>query len=407
MAIGFNPFDGTQVDDQYPVLTSLRQFQPVTEVEPGLFYVSRYEDIVEISRNWVDFGQGGFHDPMKPDTRQEDEKNLGETDPPFHTLVRKHLNTVFSPSKIPSFEPLVRDVSRELIGRFADQKRADLVGDYASPLTARVIGRLSGLEADDLDLVQSYAHDCVVAIEDPATDRDSVEVKAAYRRCSDFEDRLRGVIARRRRAWDPPIDFLTALLECTDENGEPISDQRLLTHLSKDLLLGGAETTAHLIANVFYELLSDRSRYERVRQDRSLVPHAVEETLRHLTVVQVLFRRANTDSIVSGTPIPKGSVVALGMASGCRDEAIFDHPGQFDLDRGDVARRHLAFNVGLHHCVGAPLARLEAVCALEDMLDRFPDLSLAPGTEYRRVQWFVMRGPTLLQVDLYPHEIQF
>ena len=137
-----------------------------------------------------------------------------------------------------------------------------------------------------------------------------------------------------------------------------------------------------------------------MRDDRALVPHAVEECLRHRPVVNVLFRRPAADCEFQGVKIPAGSVVALGYSAANHDEALYDHPEQFDLDRGDEVRRQLGFGWGPHLCIGAPLARLEGAHLLNAMLDRIPAMRLAPGFTYERVTTFMMRGPVRLDVEL-------
>jgi cytochrome P450 len=284
-----------------------------------------------------------------------------------------------------------------LVAGFASGHGADLVADYASPLPAQVIGRLSGVPEADLPLVRSYSDDFIYAGIDPESDAG----KAAKARCDAFDDHLRGLIAERRAGGDVRDgggDLLSALLQCTDEDRNPISDERVLTHLSKDILVGGIETTTHFVANLFHQLLTTPGLYERVAADRTLVPHAVEESLRHLAPVQVVFRRTKENADIAGTAVPAGSVIVLGLTSACRDESLFPDPDQFDLSRGDTAKRHLAFNGGIHLCVGAPLARLEGVCALEAALDRIPNMKLAPGESYDRVDFFMMRGPKHLHV---------
>jgi len=257
-----------------------------------------------------------------------------------------------------------------------------------------VIGRLSGLPDGDLPRIRAYSDDFVFSGLDPTSEA-AAEERA---RCEAFDDHLRSVIAGRRASSERPDDLLSTLLACTDDHGDAISDERVLTHLSKDILVGGVETTTHFVANLFFQLLSEPGLYERVREDRSLVRTAVEESLRHLAPVQVVFRRAKADATVAGTDIPAGSVIVLGLSSGCRDDAVFDHADVYDVDRGDAARRHLAFNGGIHLCVGAPLARLEGVCALDAVLDRILHMELAPGAGYQRVPFFMMRGPVRLDV---------
>jgi cytochrome P450 len=393
MSVQYNPFDPAQVDDHFETLAALRREAPVAEVMPGVFYLSRHEDIVEVSRDYKTFRQGGFR-PLEEDDRTPDEMELGETDPPFHTAVRKNLGAVLSPPRVRAYEPMVQAVCADLVEAFADSGKVDLIAEYGAPLPAQVIGRLSGIPEADLSLVRAYSDDFIFAGTAAGTD----EGAAAAARCLEFDQHLRQVISERRRSGERPDDLMTALIQCIDDQGQPISDERVLTHLSKDILVGGVETTTHLIGNLFSEVLSQPGLYQRLREDRSLVPAAVEESLRHLAPVQVLFRRTTTDAVVHGTTIPADSVVVLGLASANRDEAVFDHAEVYDVDRPDVTRRHLGFNWGIHLCVGAPLARLEGVCALNAVFDRIPSMALASDFSYRRVPFFMMRGPVSLDV---------
>jgi cytochrome P450 len=213
-----------------------------------------------------------------------------------------------------------------------------------------------------------------------------------------FDDRIRALIAQRRAATTRPDDILSRLLAAEGPDGQPLSDDKILVHLAGDMVVGGVETTTHLVGNLFYEVLRTPGAYEQLRADRSLVPNAVEETLRIRGPVQVLFRIPKEDVEVGGVGIPAGSLVALGYASANHDETVFEDPDDFVADRADVAKRHLGFGFGIHLCVGAPLARLELACALDAVLDRIPSMALAPGYGYERVEFFMMQGPTRLDV---------
>jgi cytochrome P450 len=391
----YNPFDPAQVDDHFEVLAALRQSDPISEVMPGVFYLARRDDIVAVSKDPATFVQGGF-EPLSEDLRSLDQHELGATDPPFHTIVRRNLATFFSPKKMASFEPMVRQACDALAERLVGQAETDLIASFGAPLPALVIGRMSGVPEEDLNLVRAYSDDYIFAQVQAGTE----EADAARARCLLFDDHLRQVIATRRESGERPDDLLTTLIESHDDDGTPISDERILTHLSKDVLIGGIETTTHFIGNLFFQILSQDGLYERLRQDRDLVPAAVEESLRHLTPVQVVFRKAVADATVGGCPIPAGSVLALGLASGSRDATVCPHAEEFDVRRGSASRRHLAFNFGIHLCVGAPLARVEGIVALNAMLDHFAVMALAPGYAYQRVEFFMMRGPTRLDVTL-------
>jgi cytochrome P450 len=391
----YNPFEPAQVDDHFEVLAALREDDPVTEVMPGVFYLARRDDIVAVSKDPATFVQGGF-EPLTEDLRSLDQRELGETDPPFHTIVRRNLASFFSSKKMAEFEPLVRDACDSLAGSLAGRPEVDLIGTFGAPLPALVIGRMSGVPEDDLRLVRAYSDDYIFAKVHAGTEA----ADAASARCLLFDDHLREVIRNRRDSGQRPDDLLTTLIECHDDAGIPISDERILTHLSKDVLIGGIETTTHFIGNLLFQILSQDGLYERLRRDRELVPAAVEESLRHLAPVQVVFRKAAAAAVVSGHQIPAGSVIVLGLASGSRDATVCPHAEEFDVTRGPASRRHLAFNFGIHLCVGAPLARLEGVVALNALLDRFPVMSLAPDYAYQRVVFFMMRGPTRLDVVL-------
>jgi cytochrome P450 len=393
MTSRYNPFEPAQVDDHFDVLAALRQSDPITEVMPGVFYLARRDDIIAVSKDPASFVQGGF-EPLTEDLRSPDQHELGETDPPFHTVVRRNLAAFFSIKKIAAFEPLVREACDKLTARFSDQSSVDLIGAFGAPLPALVIGRMSGLPEEDLPLVRAYSDDYIFAKVHAGTE----EADAASARCLQFDEHLRHVIAARRESGAPPDDLLTTLIESHDDAGLPIFDERILTHLSKDVLIGGIETTTHFIGNLFFQILSEEGLYETLRQDRDLVPAVVEESLRHLAPVQVVFRKAAVDATVGGQSIPAGSVLVLGLASGSRDATVCPHAEEFDVTRGQASRRHLAFNFGIHLCVGAPLARLEGITALNAMLDRFPAMALAPEYTYQRVEFFMMRGPSRLDV---------
>jgi cytochrome P450 len=295
---------------------------------------------------------------------------------------------------VKALEPMVRSTCADLVDRIAAGGPADLVADLGVPLPALVISQLAGLEAGDATVVREYCDDFVSAVADPsALDPDGLA------RCAHFEDELQVRIATRRAAITVPDDLLTALAKCPGDDGAPISIDRVLTHLTKDVFIGGLETTTHLIGNLFFEILTTDGLYDRLRADRSLVPAAVEESLRHLSPVQIAMRRVATETELAGTTLPSGGIVVLGLGSANRDEAVFTEPDRYDVDRDEAElRSHVAFDRGIHACVGAGLVRLEARVALETVLDRFRRLELAPGATYERVRHFMMRGPSSVVV---------
>lgn len=378
------------------MLARLRQEAPVSELKPGFFYISRHQDVLEVCRSPEVFGQGR-HIPPYLDTRTQDQLNLGETDPPEHMRVRKVLAALLTPAKVRAMEPLIRGTCADLVNRFAERGRADIIADLAWPMPVAVIGSLSGMPGRYHAEFAAYSDAFMMR-----TDADPRKIEAARKIVDRFDAVARQVIRERQTSSHRPDDVLTGLIESRDADGNPLSEDKILTHMTKDVIVGGTETTKHLIGNMFYCLCTTPGAYERVRADRSLVPAAVEETLRILGPVQVMFRVPKVDVEIRGCPIPAGSTVAVGYASANHDEAAFENAGTFSLDRDSKAKPHFGFGHGIHLCVGAGLARLEAACALNAVLDRAANMELAAGFQYRRVRFFVMRGPQSLDVRFDP-----
>jgi cytochrome P450 len=394
VAADYDLFDPLQVDGHDTVLARLRRESPISECAPGLLYVARYQDILEVCRKPEIYRQGR-HIPAHQDTRSKDELNLGETDPPEHSQIRKVLAALLTPAKVRAMEPEIRRICARMVAAFEHQGRAELIADLAGPLPGAVIGSMTGLP--------DYLHAQFRPYTDAfmtRTDSDPVKVARAGAIVGEFDTQVREIIRARLASTERPSDFLTGLIESVDERGAHLSEDKILTHLTKDIVVGGTETTKHLLGNLFYNLCSTANAYERVRVDRSLVPVAVEETLRATPPVQVMFRVAAADTSIGGHPVAAGSTLALGYASGGRDEDHFEAADDFSLERRNYARNpHLGFGHGIHFCVGAALARLEAHSALNAVLDRLSHMRLAPGFRYERVRFFVMKGPERLNVE--------
>jgi cytochrome P450 len=192
----------------------------------------------------------------------------------------------------------------------------------------------------------------------------------------EFAAYIREAITRRKEAADPPDDIITRLLR-TDVEGEFLSEAAVCTQ-TMFLIIAGNETTRNLIANILHTLAVDAALYDRLRGDRSLVNVVVEESLRHDSPVQVLARAVLEDTEIEGCPLERGQRVVFGVASANRDEAVFECPEQFRLDR-PRPREHLAFGAGPHVCPGASLARMEARLLLRAFLDAVASFSLTDG----------------------------
>lgn len=392
----YNPFDPDQVDGQDEALARLRPTCPVVEAGPGVHLLTRYEDVVAVSKDAVAYPQAPFR-PLADDDRGPDEKQLGESNPPHHGQIRRLMQAILSPPRVRALTPHVHQVCEELATDLAGRERADLVAALARPLPEQVIGHLLGVPEELRPRLHAYSTDVVSMTQSP----DGPEREAATARVQDFDAALLEVIRHRRTMASPPDDAMTALVQARDDDGKPLSDHKILLHLSKDLISGGIDTTTHLVGNLFWDLLATEGAYQRVRQDRSLVPVAVEESLRFRPVVNTLFRQPAADVTVAGTTVPAGSIVALSYASANHDESVFDDADAYDLGRPEaVARRHLGFGAGIHLCVGAALARMEVSTLLSSVLDHVPEMRLAPDATYERVRFYLMRGPIAVDVEI-------
>lgn len=395
MASAFNPYDTSALSDPYDAMADARRSCPVGEFAPGMFYVARRRDVLSVLRDPVAFKQAGFN-PADTTERHPEDLFLGELDPPMHTRKRALDMTALAPSKVAEVEPYIRALCTELVEGFAGADRVDLLNDYALLIPARVITHMIGVPEDDSPQFRHWADTRLLGSNPDAP----AELKAAAAEAdARFKEYVLALIGERRAAAAPPDDLVTRMVQYVDENGRPFTDREIVAEIM-NLIIGGNETTTFLISNMLWRLLLDPERYARVRDDRSLLPAAIEESLRLDSPVDVLFREATCPVSLGDQTLPEGAIVAIGLASANRDESSYDHPGDFDLDRAAAERRHLAFGNGIHFCPGAPLARLEATCAMEALLDRIPQMRLAPEFRYERIDFFMLRGPKHLEVVL-------
>jgi cytochrome P450 len=258
----------------------------------------------------------------------------------------------------------------------------DLIDALAFPLPIAVICHLLGVPAEDQASFRVWGHDVATTLEPQST-------PAAESRSRSSELALTAYLrelVRKRRA-DPDDSLLSALV-AAEEEGDRLSPGELVS-TALLLLIAGFETTVNLIGNGTVALLGDPEHWKGLGDDPSLVPVAVEELLRYDSPVQMTSRTATEDVDVGGTVIPKGAPIIVAIGGANRDPDVFEQPDQLKIDRPN-ASRHLAFSLGMHHCLGAALARLEGRIAVEELTRRYPGLELA-GTPTRR-QLLVLRG---------------
>ena len=401
--------------DPYPLLEELREAAPVLWVsQQGLesWIVTRYDDVraVLADNRFVKAPEtvpealrkfkAAFGNQVESDVR-----SLLATDPPDHTRLRRLVGKAFTPRRVDGLRRRAQQVTDGLLdaidGDGGDRTGVvDLVEGLTIPLPVTMIGELVGVPAEDRADFKKWSDALLVVPRDEEGRRSrqaGAEALRAY-----FAD----LVAERRRTMRPELapdaqpDLVSALLTARDEGGR-LSEQELLSMLMV-VLTAGHETTGNLIGNSVLALFDWPDRRRRLQADPGLLRVAVEELLRFVgPVMQPTLRVASEDVEIGGVVIPAGSVVVCMLASANRDPRRFPAPDEFDVARED--NPHLGFGHGIHFCLGAPLARMEAETALGSLLRRFPDMELAAGRQ--KIPWrpsALLRGPAVLPVRLRP-----
>ncbi len=293
-------------------------------------------------------------------------------DPPRHTKLRALISKAFTPRVVANLEPRIRELSRTLLDNAIVRGEMDLVEDYSLPLPMMVIAELIGVPVSDWPRYKRWS-DVILKIANTFTkDEEAAETVAEYRAVTAemrvFVNDL--IVERRTSSRD---DLLTRLVQA-EVDGQRLSDDEVLGFMQL-LLVGGQETTVNLINNAVLCLLDNRDQLARLQASPELLPSAIEEVLRYRSPLQWMPRATRRDVEIHGQVIPPGKLVLPLIGSANRDPKHFPDPGRFDITRDP--NPHIAFGHGIHACLGAPLARLEARIALAVILTRLQNVKLA------------------------------
>ena len=356
-------FAPAQVANPYPAYREWRVQQPIARPHERLFVLSRFAGCEAVLAD-VSFGHTGPGD-TRPFGGRTREANIGSflgMNPPDHTRLRRLVSRAFTPARVKALTPRIETITGELLGGIdSEEGPFDLMERLALPLPVRVICELLGVPPGDHDLLVGWSAalsraldpDFLLTGDDRARQRDARDAFAAY---------LRGLLPVRRQF--PGDDLISALVQVHDE-GDALSEDELIATVIL-LLVAGHETTRSLIGGGALALLRHPGQLAILREQPELTGQAVEELLRYDPPVQLVTRYALRDAQVAGTTIPAGSFILLLIGAANRDETAFRDPDRFEVRRD--THRHLAFGHGIHFCLGAPLARLEATVALRRLL---------------------------------------
>ena len=382
----FVNIDGPSLDP-FPQYEKMRESAPVFRDEAsGSWHVFRYDDVQRVlSEHGTFSSRMGGDDPSE--TGQLFAASLITADPPRHRQLRSLVTRAFTPKAVDALAPRISSLTEELLDGIASKGSADLIDELAYPLPVIVIAELMGIPAEDRD---RFKHWSDVIVSQTQTGAQTADHSSTNREMTEY---FLALIQLRRR--QPGTDLISNLL-VAEIDGQKLSVAELLGFCSL-LLVAGNETTTNLIGNAVLSFTEQPGTMERLRAEPSLLSHAIEEVLRYRSPVQSMYRVTAADTTLGDVQVPAGAPLVAWIGSANRDERQFHRPEQFDIHR--TPNRHLAFGHGIHFCLGAPLARLEARIALQGILDRLPGLTLTPGAHLERMDSTIIYGVKELPVS--------
>jgi cytochrome P450 len=378
----------------YPLYDQMRSVSPLFHLAPfDLWMIFDYEGV---KRALAD------HDAFSSDLSLiPGQGNPGEWfiffDPPRHTRLRALISKAFTPRVVANLEPRIRELSRKLLDQVLDRGEIDLVGDYSLPLPMMVIAELIGVPAADWQRYKRWS-DVILKIANTFTkDEEAAKTLDDYRAVTaEMRVFVTDLIAECRQATRD--DLFTRLVQA-EVNGERLTESEILGFVQL-LLVGGQETTVNLINNAVLCFLENPDQLALLHAWPELLPSAIEEVLRYRSPLQWMPRASRRDVEMHGQVIPAHKLVLPLIGSANRDPSQFPNADRFEITR--TPNPHIAFGHGIHACLGAPLARVEARIALRDLLNRLGTIELASAEPWEPRKALSVLGPSRLPIRFTP-----
>jgi cytochrome P450 len=398
----FNPFDPEFRKNPYPMYRRLREEEPAhLSALAGTYVLTRHADCTALLRHpsassdqtkGEDWRDNVIAQGLDPDEILANQSRpFLFMDPPDHTRLRGLVNKAFTPRVVEAMRPRVQQIVDGLLDAVEERGEADIIEDVAFPVPVAMICEMLGVPAEDVDRFRVWS-----AVAARSLDPDFVlppdEVERRERSFVEFREYFSALIAERRK--DLRDDLLSRLIVAEDE-GDKLTESELLS-TGILLLIAGHETTVNLIGNGTLALLRHPDQAQRLRDDPSLIKSAIEELLRYDPPVQLTGRTALADIELPSMTLPKGKTAITLLGAANRDPEAFTDPESVDIGREE--NRHLAFGLGAHFCLGAPLARIEGQIAIGEMVRRFPAMRLVEDPPPYKPN-FTLRGLASLKVS--------
>jgi cytochrome P450 family 109 len=356
--------DAAVADNPYPFFEEMRRNNPVAQLAGGIYGVARYDDVTRILRDPATFSSE-VRGARTPEEHRP--PSILFDDPPVHTRMRGLLQKAFTPKVIELQRPGIAANCRRMVDHMLAQETPDYIAEIAYPLPVMVIASMLGVQDGDMATFKRWSDAIIENLPVSLLTGDNSALDEINR---EFDAYFRERLAKLRR--EPEDNLLSGLVHADGEDG-PLSEEDLLV-VCRVLLVAGNETTTGLIVSAIRVFAEERDALRRVKENPALVPSAVEEILRYYSPFSLTFRRATCDVEVAGVTIPKDARILPLLASANRDESQFPRAEEFIVDR--EPNRHVAFGMGIHTCLGAPLARLEGAIVLETLLPRIAGVEL-------------------------------
>lgn len=387
----FNPVSSKLRKNPYTVYRRLREKDPVhrSRLFDG-WVLSKHAHVDAVLRDQHQFANDVRNaSDSVTDQSQDEVHSMLYLDQPDHTRLRSLVSQAFTRGAIQVIKPRIEEIVDELLDQVDGDQSFDAIQTLADPLPVIVISELLGVPPEDRDRFKAWSTDVASVLEPRETRQDWKRIDQAREALMAYFDPI--IEAR----YEDPRDDLISALAMAEEDGEKLTHREVLVTLLL-LLVAGNETTTNLIGNGLLALLQHPDQLDRLRQDPSLIDSAIEEMLRFDSPVQIDSRTALVDQEIGGKQIRRGQQVLLLIGAANRDPEAFPDPDVLDLTR--TARSHMSFGRGIHHCLGAPLARMEGQIAFGKLLERFPHMRLAGNPRFRdRV---VLRGLRSLPIKV-------